>query len=144
MGITKDERIAQLQKSIMDPRVPAKMARLDMSELLYLTKRDEDGAWFFLTKGEMCAMRAHFETIAKIETVRKALIIGGGILIIAGIFNKWRKPKEEERSPRMERIFYLLDDDRAEAYTDEEFKVAMAEVSALLMEELDIVSKMLE
>jgi len=131
MANNKEERIAELYNALGNPDLEGAMARVYMSEYLYLTgNHTENGAWIFLTREQITSIGAHLVARERFEVFRFVAAVGLGLVAGAYVFSKsslFKKP-----NPVQDRLDYLLDEDRVRAYTTEEFKVAMAEASALL------------
>ena len=139
MKISKEERIAELYNALGNPDLEGAMARVYMSEYLYLTgNHTENGAWIFLTREQIASVGAQLVARERFEVFRIVAAIGLGLMTASYVFSKSSFKKV---NPIQERIAYLMEPSRVEAYTTEEFQAAAAEASALLHEKIKELQK---
>ena len=140
MANNKEERIAELYNALGNPDLEGAMARVYMSEYLYLTgNHTENGAWIFLTREQIASIAAQLVARERFEVFRIVAAIGLGLITASYVFSKSSLFKKVD--PTQERIAYLCDSDRVAAYTTEEFQAAAAEACALLKEKAEDIQK---
>jgi len=130
MKISKEERIKELYYELADPNLDGPIARLHMAEYLHLTQKSDDGYWLFLTKDQVKSIAEILIAHERLRSVK--LFASVGLALIAGAYVFSKSSLFKKPNPVQDRLDYLLDENRVSTYTTEEFKVVMAEASALL------------
>lgn len=130
--ISQQQRITTLYDSLANPNLPDDLARSYMREFRELTGiTSESGQITFYASPPVNKVDEFIE-----GAYRVTMLIGLSMMIVPIVFivrdHIRFKRALKKQTPVQKRLDWLLDEERVASYTNEQFKVAMAEVSALL------------
>ena len=130
--ITQQQRITELYESLANKDLPDDLARPYMHEFLELTGiTAESGGITFYASSPPNKLDEFIEGAYRIT-----MLVGLGMMVIPIVFivkDHIRYKRALKKSSVVQaRIDWLLDEERLASYTTEQFKIAMAEASALL------------